>query len=406
MTITANSFDVIAGEIREPLRGPWTAKLEIDIDSGQLETPIAVGAPITIVFDDGLAPVVTYVGTVKRGAEDEGRWTGTVVGGAGKLRTELPAKYYNAGTASLVITDVLTVGEVLDVVNTDPTVLAYALAKWGRQKGEARLALTRLVKEFNGVWRVGRNGLVLFKQVDLFPPAIGEFDEVDRNTNLGEIIIAVDSPVAEPATTVGTDKIAEVITKWDDDDPGIRQILTVEDPDAKPRGAGAQWAAKIRQAVESDINYSQLYPCTVVKQNPVTLGLELMPDDDRVSGGGLSEIQIRHGLPGVKVKASPGARVNLFFENGDPKKPAAALWPDGSACLEITINPSVFLNLSGDPPTDFVTLANALTNSLTAIITAAPVLATDGGAAFKGGLLSGIGLAWPAAIQSLKTRSS
>ncbi len=405
MTITANNFDVISGEIRESLRGPWTAKLEIDLDSERLETPIAVDSPITIVFDDGLTPAVTFIGTVKRGAEDEGIWTGTVVGGAGKLRTILEAKYYNAGTAGLVITDILAVGEVLDAVNTDPTVLAYALARWGRQKGEARLALTRLAKEFNGVWRIGRNGLVVFKQVDLFPPAIGEFDEVDRNPNLGEIIIAVDGPVVEPATTLGTDKIAEVITKWDVDDPDIVQILTVEDPDAKPRGAAAVWAAKIRKAVESDINYSQFYPATVVKQNPVTLGLELMPDDERIRGGGLSEIQIRHGLPGVKVKVTPGARVNIFFEDGDPKKPAAALWPDGSACLEITINPSVFLNLAGDPPTDFVTLANAITTSLIAIITAAPVLPTDGGLAFQGGLITGLA-AWPSAIQSNKVRSS
>jgi hypothetical protein len=40
----------------------------------------------------------------------------------------------------------------------------------------------------------------------------------------------------------------------------------------------------------------------------------------------------------VTVKVSPGAKVLLFFENGDPKSPAAALFPDNSSVSEIRIH--------------------------------------------------------------------
>ena len=62
--------------------------------------------------------------------------------------------------------------------------------------------------------------------------------------------------------------------------------------------------------------------------------LELLPDDQRVRGTGLSRVPIRHGLPGVRVRVIVGARVLLAFEAGDPRRPYAALW-EPSAIQEI-----------------------------------------------------------------------
>jgi hypothetical protein len=58
--------------------------------------------------------------------------------------------------------------------------------------------------------------------------------------------------------------------------------------------------------------------------------LDLLPDDARVRGTGLAHVGIRHGVPGIRVRVPIGARVILGFENGDPRRPYAALWDPGS----------------------------------------------------------------------------
>lgn len=78
------------------------------------------------------------------------------------------------------------------------------------------------------------------------------------------------------------------------------------------------------QRVTSRIDYLAHYPCKVQGQNADGT-LELKPDDGRF-GPGLSKVAIRHGIPGVTVIVKTPSRVMLYFENGDPTKPAAALW--------------------------------------------------------------------------------
>lgn len=78
------------------------------------------------------------------------------------------------------------------------------------------------------------------------------------------------------------------------------------------------------QRVTSRIDYLAHYPCAVQGQNADGT-LELKPDDSRF-GPGLSKIAIRHGIPGITVIVKQPSRVMLYFENGDPTKPAAALW--------------------------------------------------------------------------------
>jgi hypothetical protein len=81
--------------------------------------------------------------------------------------------------------------------------------------------------------------------------------------------------------------------------------------------------------VMRDVTYHRLYACSVQGQDGAGL-LDLLPDDAAVMGTGLSKVRIRHGLPGFTVKVPTGARVLLGFDNGDPQKPYAALWEQGS----------------------------------------------------------------------------
>lgn len=81
--------------------------------------------------------------------------------------------------------------------------------------------------------------------------------------------------------------------------------------------------------VMRDTLYLGKYGSTVQRQHEDD-SLDLLPDDDRVRGTGLSRVPIRHGLPGVRVRVTPGARVLLGFEAGDPRRPFVADWGPSS----------------------------------------------------------------------------
>lgn len=91
----------------------------------------------------------------------------------------------------------------------------------------------------------------------------------------------------------------------------------------------------IREALERiiahvtrDRVYLRSYECTVEQQNADDT-LDLIPDDASIRGTGLQSVPIYHGLPAVRVRVSPGARVLLQFVGGDPTKPYASLWRSG-----------------------------------------------------------------------------
>lgn len=79
--------------------------------------------------------------------------------------------------------------------------------------------------------------------------------------------------------------------------------------------------------VMGETRYHKKYPCEVVDQAE-DYTLSLRPDDPSIAGDGLDGVPIRHGIPGVKVRVSPGARVQLGFENGKPDKRYASLFED------------------------------------------------------------------------------
>jgi hypothetical protein len=87
-------------------------------------------------------------------------------------------------------------------------------------------------------------------------------------------------------------------------------------------------AALIRWVMR-DVRYHINYICEVQGQDADGL-LDLLCDDERLRGTGLSGVPIRVGLPGFKVKVPSGARVMLGFDDGKPNKPYAALFDPNS----------------------------------------------------------------------------
>ena len=99
----------------------------------------------------------------------------------------------------------------------------------------------------------------------------------------------------------------------------------------------------VRTAVAQHDFYAE-YSCKVVSQDGDG-NLDLEPDDPRIPG--MQGIPIRYGIPGVTVKVSGGARVHVGWENGDPKKPYAAIWePSSLLSLTVTAATKIVLDCS------------------------------------------------------------
>jgi len=104
-------------------------------------------------------------------------------------------------------------------------------------------------------------------------------------------------------------------------------------------------------------DFFAFYPARVAAQNADGT-LEVQPDSAAVPP--VSQVPIRLGVPGVKVKVAAGCRVLVGFEGGDPRRPVATLWQfDGPALLELAI---------GANPTSYVALATQTKAALDAIV--------------------------------------
>lgn len=96
-----------------------------------------------------------------------------------------------------------------------------------------------------------------------------------------------------------------------------------------------------RSAVEAIIgprvDYCALYKGTMAYQHDDGT-VDVIPDDQKIRAMGLSNLQIRHGLPGFTVKVPKGTRILVGFTAADPKQPFAALWEAGDA-IEVKFGP-------------------------------------------------------------------
>lgn len=71
----------------------------------------------------------------------------------------------------------------------------------------------------------------------------------------------------------------------------------------------------------------KFYGGTVLAQRPDG-SVDVRLDGQAVVGRGLDRVPVLMGAPGVRVRVLRGARVRVFFEDGDPQQPRAALWEE------------------------------------------------------------------------------
>ncbi len=328
MQVSANDIVCIAGELSEQRNGAWTARIELDSEDK------AITGAITIKIGDE-----NFKGWVVRGEtpEGQGRWIGHVIGGGGGLDKELGAKNYHRTTLRTVVSDALAEAkESLDSTVSDAAALASLQGHWTRSKGRTRVALNAVAKKIGGFWRVTRAGKVIFRKAETWQTVDFGYTYIDQDPSDGLLEIApTDTPAARPGTTFDGHKVAAVRTIWSG--AGVRQeIALVADKPEQARSTGELFAQAVKKSTENLETYSQFYRAKVISQGADGT-IDLMPDDPRVRGAGLSRVEMVHGIPGLTVKVVPGSFVRLYYENGSPDAPRAALWPDGSSVQSVQL---------------------------------------------------------------------
>lgn len=327
MALEINGFDILEAKIMETSIGAWTMRVELDAEE-ELTGP-------AICDIDG----AVFLGTFRRGSVEGGRFIGEVIGGAGNLSAELDAKFYSQASLGLVIGDIMAdAGEVLAPETLgDVELLTARVEAWSRAKGKAGLSIRQVVDETTAeVWRVQRNGTI-FIGTDAFIPVLPdfEFDEIEKLPDQGKLIIAPEeSPDIRPGVNFEGQNVSAVVTHVKPG--GTRQEIFFADPNGEPKFDRVLGPLQrfIEQLVGRRIDYSQIYEAKVVVQTLLTGKVDVLPDDARIRGlGGLTQVPIFHGLPGVTALVLPGERCLIAFRNGDPKLPAVIGWADGGGGL-------------------------------------------------------------------------
>lgn len=321
MAFEVNTFTGLRAEIMEVSIGAWTAMVEVDTEE-------ELSGPALIEVDGE-----QWIGTFRRGEVESGRFIGEVIGGFGGLSTELEARFYSKVALGLVLADLLIeIGEVASPLTLSNVVLLTARVEaWSRSRGTAGGAIRQFVDETPAtVWRILRDG-TLFIGDDLFAPVSPDFEfiEIDRQPDQGKVIIAPEEgPTVKPGDGFEGQNVSAVVTHVEPE--GTRQEIFFEDASANSKFDRLLGPMQrfIEQLVGRRIDYSQIYEAKVVKQSPGLV--DLLPDDLRIRGiGGLINVPIFHGLPGISLVVLPGERVLIAFRNGDPKLPAVIAWIDG-----------------------------------------------------------------------------
>jgi hypothetical protein len=189
------------GSIQMPRVGVWVANLVLEVEAapqGRVELVLAGGA-------------LRLVGTVARGNTGVVRGAAhvQVVGGAGGLRSTLPAAGYHNVPLSVPLRALLSdAGEEL-APDADTAALATFLPRWARLASAAARSMEALAGRVGLPWRVLPSGAV-WLGAERWRPAAGEYEVLEEEPLRRAVWLASDSPSVLPGQALLRRPVAHV----------------------------------------------------------------------------------------------------------------------------------------------------------------------------------------------------
>jgi len=312
--ITLNDDTVISGELWNPLVGNWTAECYVDTDQ-------VISGQKTLTWTD-----TAFKGTIIRSGEEQGQIKFLMVGGMGNLSKTVPGTMYDHPIPlRLIVGDILNaVGETLST-NSVQSFLNQNINRWIQYESSAEQALSQLVGNFGGVWRVLPDGTI-YIGVDNFPEA-ADFDyEITVQDPSGAYDeLSLESVGVLPGQALNGKPIGYVVYKATS---GMGTLACVyyqdlTNPMSHPLRAGLE---AIIKEVTRDTQYLRVESGTVRSQNSDG-SLEITVDSTtKISR--LSKIPYR-SIPSGVLTLQNGDRVQIMFEGSNPQMCYATLFEMG-----------------------------------------------------------------------------
>jgi hypothetical protein len=383
MPLSINGTPLLSARITEDRIGAWIAEVEADTEE-------TIAGAVTLDVEGE-----TFVGTVWQGEVDSSRWKGMIVGGGGGTQKILEGGYYVQPTVRTVLADLARdAGETVSP-EIPPAILIKSLERWTRLQGFAHTAFRQLADELGVEWRITRLGGLWLGEETWLPIEAdvieGQYQPDQRALEVSYAKAEDDRPVLKPGGTYDGKKIQRVITIADGD--GLRQILFFDD-ERGTSGLLNTMRRLIREVVWPKLQLARVHGARVCEQDAdgnVTVAM-----DDRAIGGksrGLSRIPLGVGLPGTKVRTTSSTRLRVWWDAGNPTKPRAGHFDQGTPAEEIEITVASKFAVNGDcalgdaSATSPVALADKDDARWQALLTAiATAASTEAGAAGLSGM--------------------
>lgn len=307
--ISVNGFPVASGEVSFPLRGAWSATVEVVAASAAELFGVTPDPAITEVGGDVelVMGSTTLVGYGTAGVDQGERVTVRIVAGAGGLGATVEPAHFVSQSRRVLLSSALEVGG--EELSTTSTGIDETLGQWTRQTGTVGEAVQAVAAEMGSTWRHLPDGTVWIGTntwAEVRPDNVLVREEPTQS----RIIVAVEGAVVLPGSTFRGRRVTGV--KYGISSGAIR--ATVAYGDARDPLAAALGTIVGRETKRLDFFAS--YEARVVGQNAQTL--ELQPSDPRLPRN-MSRVPMRPGMAGVTSQTVPvGSTALVSFANGDP----------------------------------------------------------------------------------------
>lgn len=330
MSLAIRGVDGIGGDLEMPLRGNWTYDGDVDSQAFGL-------GHASITYTAG--STVTFSGTVIEASTQAARTRVRIVGGAGGLRNEIPARGYGANTpASTVAKDVsvacgeAVAGGVFNVLRDVNLATGFH-----RTLGTGSNALNNICDALGAGWnwRVLSNGTIWIGQ-ETWPSAKAPFQEKEPDEN-GVAIYADASPAIIPGVNLEGRRVSSVKHSFSGSLRTYTTLLQASE-NGKPTGGAVdrekQAAAKFVKSNLPDYDRMPHYEALVNDQESDGK-VNLKCADPRV--GDVPTVPLFFGLPGVTVELGADVRVMVAFDGASATKRMAHGFAQDCEAESITI---------------------------------------------------------------------